>query len=153
MSFLLTLEMDKLDAILDIIPRYEKKALDAKPIFDLEGRRLEEIMRTLPHHQADYSRALQELKALDEWLDNVKQKETAKLWKKYLEGYPKQLGQNDIKSYIAGEKVIVELNQIIIEVQLIKNNMQDIVDSIKNMGFMMGNVTRLRVAEMEEAIL
>ncbi len=153
MSFLLTLEMDKLEAILDILPRYEQKVLDAEPIFKLEGRRLEEIMRTLPHHQANYSKAYHEIKALEEWLGNVKEKESAKLWKKYLEGYPKQLSQRDIQSYIGGEKIIVELNQILIEVALIKNHLSDIVDSIKNMGFMMGNVTKLRVAELEETII
>ena len=153
MSFLLTLEMDKLDAILDVLPKYEQKVLEAAPIFKLEGRKLEEIMRTLPHHQSNYGRAFHEIKALEDWLQNVNEKETAKLWKKYLEGYPKQLSQNDIKSYIAGEKVIVELNQIIIEVSLIKNHLSDIVDAIKNMGFMMGNVTRLRVAELDEATL
>lgn len=152
MSFILTLEMDKLDAILEILPKYEQKVKDAEPIFNLDGRKLEEIMRTLPFHQSTYSRAHHEIKAVEEWITNVKEKESAKLWKKYLEGYPKQLSQRDIQAYIAGEKIIVEINQILIEVQLIKNHLSDIVDAIKNMGFMMGHVTKLRVAELDEAI-
>lgn len=152
MSFLLTLEMDKLEAILDILPKYEKKVSDAEVIFQLEGRKLEEIMRTLPHYQSNYDKALQEMKALEEWLNNVKEKETARFWKKYVEGYPKQLSTRDVQAYIAGEKVIVELNQIIIEVALIKNHLAAIVKSLEQMGWMLGHVTKLRIAELQDSV-
>lgn len=153
MSFLLTLEMDKLEQILEILPKYEQKVKDAAPIFELEGRKLEEIARTLPHHQSNYGRAYQEMKALDEWLQNVKEKETARFWKKYVEGYPKQLSTRDVQAYIAGEKAIVELNQIIIEVQLIKNHLYEVVESLRNMGWMVGHITKLRVSELQDSIL
>lgn len=153
MSFLLTLEMDKLEQILVILPKYEQKVKDAEVIFELEGRKLEEIARTLPHHQQNYGRAYQEMKALAEWLQNVKEKETAKLWKKYVEGYPKQLSTRDIQAYIAGEKIIVELNQIIIEVDLTKNHLYEITENLRNMGWMVGHITKLRVAELQETVL
>ena len=153
MSFLLNLEIDKLEMILDVLPKYEKKVEEAAAIFKLEGRKLEEIMRTLPHYQSTYDQALQEMKALEEWVNNVKDKENARLWKKYIEGYPKQLATRDVQSYIGGEKTIVELNQIIIEVSLIKNHLNSIVESLKQLGWMMSHVTKLRVAEIEDATL
>jgi uncharacterized coiled-coil protein SlyX len=153
MSFILTLEMDKLEQILEILPKYEQKVKDAEVVFELEGRKLEEIARTLPHHQQNYGRAYQEMKALAEWLQNVKEKETAKLWKKYVEGYPKQLSTRDIQAYIAGEKVIVELNQIIIEVDLTKNHLYEITENLRNMGWMVGHITKLRVSELQETVL
>ena len=153
MSFILTLEMDKLDQILEILPKYEQKVKDSAVIFELEGRKLEEIARTLPHYQQNYGKAYQDMKALDEWLQNVKEKETARLWKKYVEGYPKQLSTRDVQAYIAGEKVIVELNQIIIEVQLIKNQLYEVNDGLKTMGWMVGHITKLRVSELQETVL
>jgi uncharacterized coiled-coil protein SlyX len=153
MSFLLLLEEDKLGAVLDRLPAYEKKLQDAEPIFKLEGRRLEEIARTLPHYQASYDQTLQELRALEEWLNNLKEKRVAKYWKKYLEGYQRTLTSRDIQAYIAGEKEIVELNQIIIEVALMKSNALSIVEAIKNLGWMVGHITKLRVAEMQDAVL
>jgi hypothetical protein len=150
-SFLLMLEMDKLEAILELLPKYEQKVLDAEPIFKLDNKRLEEIMRTLPHHQASYDQAYQEMKALEEWLNTVKDKVTARFWKKYIEGYPKALATRDVQAYIAGEKEIVELNQITIEVTLIKNHLSSIVESLKQLGWMMGHVTKLRIAEMQDA--
>jgi hypothetical protein len=153
MSFLLTLEEDKLDVIVDLLDRYEKSVQNAEPIFKLEGRRIEEIARTLPHYQSSYDQQYQELKSLEEWLINLKEKRVAKLWKKYNEGYSKALSTKDIQAYIAGEKDIVDLNQIIIEVSLLKNKLFSIVDALKQLGWMLGNITKLRIAEMEDAIL
>jgi hypothetical protein len=153
MSFLLTLEEDRLEEIISLLDRYEQAAQNAEPIFKLEGRRIEEIARTLPHYQSSFDQQYQELKSLEEWLNNLKEKRVAKLWKKYNEGYSKALSTKDIQAYIAGEKDIVELNQIIIEVTLLKSKFFSIVDALKQLGWMLGHITKLRIAEMQDAIL
>lgn len=152
MSFLLDLSETQLDKIVTQLLRFEQMVKDAEPIFKLEDRRIEEIIRTLPHYQSYYDQALQEVKALDAWLENIKEKVTGKYWKKYLEGYARQLSTRDIQAYIAGEKEIVEINQIMIEVTLLKNQLAAIVEALKQMGWMMGHITKLRVAEMQDAI-
>ena len=46
MSFLLLLDADKPDPLADILPilaRYEELVESAEPLFELKGRRLEEI--------------------------------------------------------------------------------------------------------------
>jgi L-lactate utilization protein LutB len=153
MSFLLLLEEEKLDEVLNILPKYEDKIKAAEPIFKLEGRRLEEIARTLPQNQASYDQSYQELKALEEWLNNIKEKKIGKFWKKYLEGYQRSLSTRDIQAYIASEKEIVEMNQIIIEVTLLKSNVSSIVEGLKTMNWMISNITKLRVAELQDSIL
>ena len=153
MSFLLTLEEDSLDKIVNLLDKYENLIELAEPIFKLEGRRIEEIARTLPHYQSNYDQFLQELKGLEEWLNNIKEKKTAKLWKRYNEGYSKALSSRDIQAYIAGEKDIVDLNQIIIEVTLLKSKFASIVEALKQLGWMLGHITKLRISEMEDAIL
>jgi hypothetical protein len=154
MSFLLTLNEDDLGEILvNQLPKYEKKIKAAEAIFNLDGRKLEEIIRTVPQHQASYDQSYQELKALEDWIANQKDRKVAKLWKKYNEGYSRALSTKDITSYIAGEKDIIEINQIIIEITLLKNNMLAITDAIKNIGWMVSHITKLRVAELQETIL
>lgn len=153
MSFILTLEENKLDEIIPLLERYESSIAAAEPVFKLEGRRIEEIARTLPHYQSSYDQQYQELKALDEWLNNLKEKKMARFWKKYLEGYSKTLSNRDIQAYIGGEKEIVELNEVIIEVGLIKGKMLSIVEALKQLGWMLGHITKLRISEMEDAIL
>jgi len=153
MTFLLTLDEDKLDEIVPLLPKYEQKIAAAEPIFKIEGRRLEEVMRTLPHYQSAYDQAFQEMKGLEEWILNIKEKRVGKLWKKYNENYSKALSTKDITMYIASEKEVVEINQIIIEVVALKNNLASIVDALKQMGWMVGNITKLRISEMQDAIL
>jgi hypothetical protein len=153
MSFLLTLDEERLEEIIPLLPRYEQKIQAAEPIFKVEGRRLEEVMRTLPHYQSSYDQSYQEMKGLEEWILNIKEKKVGKLWKKYNEGYSRQLSTKDITMYIASEKEIVELNQIIIEVVTLKNNLEAIVEALKQLGWMVGHITKLRVSEMQDAIL
>lgn len=153
MSFLLTLDEEQLGEIVNLLPKYEEKIASAEPIFKLEGRRLEEIMRTLPHYQSSYDASYQELKALEEWLNIIREKKIGKLWKKYNEGYARALAARDIQAYINSEKEIVELNQIIVEIVLLKNHLLSIVEALKQMGWMVGNITKLRISEMEDAIL
>ena len=153
MSFILTLDEDHLDEIIPLLPKYEQHVAAAAPLFKLEGRRLEEIMRTLPHHQVEYERVHQELKALEEWITGIKEKKTGRLWKKYNEGYSRALSTRDIQAYIASEKDIVDLNQIMIEITLLKNNVAAIVASLQQMGWMVGHITKLRIADLQETIL
>lgn len=153
MSFILTLSEENLSAIVDLLPKYEKLLSAAEKVFNLDGLRLEQVAKSVPQYQYSYDAAYQELKALDEWLNGIKEKRMAKLWKKYLESYQRSLSTRDIQAYIGGEKDIVEINQIITEIALLKNQMLSVVDSIKNMGWMVGHITKLRVAEMQEAIL
>jgi hypothetical protein len=154
MSFLLTLNEDDLGEILiNQLPKYEKKIKVAETIFNLEGRKLEEIIRTVPQYQSSYDQSYQELKALEDWLGNLKDKKVAKLWKKYNEGYSRALSTRDIQAYVAGEKDIIEINQIIIEVTLLKSHMLAITDSVKQIGWMVSHITKLRVAELQETIL
>ena len=153
MSFILTLSEDKLGEIIPILEKYEKQIKNSEPIFSLEGRRLEEIMRTLPHYQASYDRSYQEMKSIEDWILNIKEKKVGKLWRKYSEGYSKVLSAKDIQAYIGADQEIVDLNQILIETVLLKNNLNSIVEAIKQLGWMCGHVTKLRIAELQETIL
>jgi hypothetical protein len=153
MSFLMGLDEDKLSEILPILEKYDTKCKAAETIFQLEGRKLEEIMRTIPHYQASYDQSFQELKGIEEWLNVMKDKNVGKKWKKYTESYSRQLTTKDIQAYIAAEKEIVEYNQLLVEVTHLKNSCESIVEAIKQMGWMMSNVTKLRIAEMQDAVL
>lgn len=153
MSFLLTLEDDKLDDIIPILEKYELIANKSEPIFDLTGKRLVDIAKTLPHYQSSYDENYQELKSLEDWLNNLKDKKIAKHWKRYLESYSRTLSARDIQAYINGEKDIVDINQILIEVSLLKNKFFSIVDALKQLGWMLGHITKLKIAEMEDTIV
>lgn len=153
MSFLFTLEEDKLHEQLPaIFENYEKHIAKAEPLFELEGRRLEEIARELPKQQKRYAMRMHEMKQVVKWLENYRAKLEARFTKNYAQGQ-RALGAREATTFINGEKDIVELNQLIIEATLLMNQLSEIVEAFKQMGWMVGNMTKLRVAELEEVTL
>ena len=158
MSFVMTLPDDGNfdqfgEQIADHLARYEKLTEEAEPIFKLEGRLIEEVCKTIPHYQARYDQAYHEVKALEEWITVAKERKLARLWKKYNEGYSRQLTTRDIQAYINGEKDIVEINQLLVETTLIKNNLFAIVDAVKQLAWTMSNIVKLRVAQIQDTSL
>ncbi|WP_407305406.1 hypothetical protein [Acinetobacter sp.] len=153
MSFLFTLEEDKLaDQLPKIFENYENHVKNAEPLFDLEGMRLELIARNLPNHQMFYAHRANEMKQVMKWLENYKSKLEARYTKNYAQGQ-RALSARDITTFIGGEKEIVELNQLIIEATLIYSQLDEIVEAFKQMGWMLGHVTKLRVAELQDVEL
>lgn len=153
MSFLFTLEEDRLSEQLpNIFAKYEKKVVSAEQLFKLEGMRLEVIARTLPYHQVEYEEAAHDMKQVMKWLENFKAKVESRLMKNYLQG-ARALGAREITIFINGEPEMVELNQLIIETNLLYSKLDSIVEGFKQMGWMVGAIVKLRVAELSEVIL
>lgn len=153
MSFLFTLEEDKLaDQLPALFENYEKHIKNAEPLFELEDMRLELIARNLAQHQMFYAHRATEMKHVIKWLENYKAKLEARFTKNYSQGQ-RALGVREAATFINGEKDIVELNQLIIEASLLYTQLDEIVEGFKQMGWMVGNITKLRVAELQEVIL
>lgn len=153
MSFLFTLDEDKLaDQLPAIFENYENHVKAAEPLFELDGMRLELIARNLAQHQVSYAQRAAEMKHVVKWLENYKAKLEARFTKNYAQGQ-RALGAREATTFINGEKDIVELNQLIIEASLLYSQLDEIVEAFKQMGWMLGHVTKLRVAELQEATL
>lgn len=153
MSFLFTLDEDNLaEQLPQIFENYEKSIVDAEVLFKLEGQHLELIMRNLPQHQTFYNKRAHDMKQVVKWLENYKAKVEAKFTRNYAQGQ-RALGAREITTFIAGEREIVELNQLIIEANLIHMKLDSIVEGFIQMGWMCTNITKLRVAELQETII
>lgn len=153
MSFLFTLDEDNLaEQLPPIFEKYEAKINMAPKLFELDGIRLEVIAKTLPYHQIAFDEAAQDMKQVMKWLENHKAKLESKYLKNYSQG-SRALGTREVTAFIAGEKEIVELNQLIIEANLLYSKLDSIVEGFKQMAWMVGHITKLRVAELSEVIL
>jgi hypothetical protein len=131
---------------------WQKEIDGAEPIFKIEGERLEKLARDLPHHQVFYSQRALEARAIVKWLEIQKGRSEARYVKNY-NNSPRALGAKEQAQYLQGEKEIVEWNQLIVEAELKRGQLEEIVEAIKQMGWMIGNITKLRVAEMQDAVV
>jgi hypothetical protein len=152
-SFLFTLEEGRLaEQLPPLFERYERHVADAAPMFRLEGERLEPLMRDLPGRQTFYAHRANEVKQVAKWLENYRAKLESRYTKNYSQGQ-RALGVREAGIFINGEAEIVELNQLIIEAGLLREQLDAIVEGFKQMAWSLGHVTKLRVAELQEAVI
>lgn len=153
MSFLFTLEEDKLaEQLPGIFDKVEREIKKAEPLFEIEGQLLEVLARNVPMHQAHYGQLAMEQKALMQWLENYKSKLEAICLKNYSKGQ-RALSATDQKIFLAGERDIIEVNQLIIEATQFYNKLNEITDAFRQMGWMIGHITKLRVASLEDVVV
>lgn len=151
--FALSQSADELsDELITLFTKWSEEIEGAAPLFALEGERLESLCRDLPQHQAHYALRAQEAKALVKWLEVEK----AKLESRHLKNYnqsPRALGVREQAVYLSGEKDIVQQNQLIVEANLRAQQFEEIVESFKQMGWQLGNITKARVAELNDIVV
>lgn len=140
-------------SVLNYVKRYEEALLEAPSLFQIEGRKLEHVNRTLPGHLARYDEMCNELKTLEEFLEKKKDAIISPLWKKYNEKYSRQLSQRDIQAYIAGEQDVVTITELILEIKLLKEQFSSVVKALEQMGWSLKNIVELRIHELQDAVL
>lgn len=136
----------------DLFEKYESYIEQAEPLFKLDGVKLEQLVRDIPQHQAFYGKKAAEMKQLISWLENQKAKLEAKFTKNYLGGQ-RVLGAREQATFIAGEKEIVEINELIIEARLLYQQLDEIKEGFVSMGWATSNIVKLRVAELSEVVI
>lgn len=153
MTSFLTIDETKLgDELQLFFDRYTAEIAKAEPLFKLEGRRLEEIARSLPYHQSYYDQLAKEAQQLMKWLENSRARIEAKLTKNYLQGQ-RAYGARETTTLVSGEKEMVEHNQLIIETTLFYQKLDSISEAFRQMGWMVGHITKLRVAELHDVVI
>lgn len=152
MAFLFKLS-ENLEKVIEHLEKYDVAIKDAEELFEMEGKKLEFLCRTLPANMARYDEYQGELKSLEDYLKARRDVVESKLWKKYVEGYSRQLSTRDIQAYIMGDTEYVTYTELILEVTHVKSQISAIVKALEQGGWMLSHITKLRVAEMQDAIL
>jgi hypothetical protein len=61
------------------------------------------------------------------------------------------MSSRDAEKYSDGEPEVLEMQKLINEFALVRNKFQGLIKAIDTKNFMISNITRLRVAGMEDA--
>jgi hypothetical protein len=139
-----------LGSIPDFIDYYEKELDTAKTEVGVYGN-IEKNLATLPGITERRFNQLQEIEAVLNFLNIQLRKIRTKHFKKYLESYARALTARDAEKYVDGEDEVIDFETIINEVALLRNKWLGIMKGLESKNFMLGHVTRLRTAGMEDA--
>jgi len=139
-----------LGAIPDFIQHYEVELEQARREVAVYGN-IEKNLAGLPGVTEHRFNQLQEIEAVLNYLNIQLRKIRTTHFKKYLEGYARALTARDAEKYVDGEDEVIDFETIINEVALLRNKWLGIMKGLESKNFMLGHVTRLRTAGMEDA--
>lgn len=143
---------DDLSPLVDALAFFEKELSEAKEEVKLKGN-IENANKQLPGIVEHRFAQLQEIEAILEFLNIQLNKTKTAKFKKYLEHYNKTLSSRDADRYAEGDDDVIKLMLVINEVALVRNSYLAIMKGIEQKSFAVSNITKLRVAGMEDADL
>ena len=144
--------VDSLANIPDFINYYENELRSAKFEISVKGK-VEKNLADLPGLTEHRFNQLQEIEAVLNYLNIQLRKIRRKHFQKYLEGYNRALTSRDAEKYVDGEEEVIYFDCIINEVALIRNKWLGLMKGLESKNFMLGHITRLRTAGMEDVSL
>lgn len=131
---------------------YENELIEAKKDCNVKGH-LEKNIANLPGITEHRFNQLQEIEAVLQFLNIQLRKIRQKHYKKYLEGYQRALSSRDAEKYAEAEDEVIDYETIINEVALVRNKWLGLLKGIESKNFMLGHVSRLRTAGMEDVAI
>ena len=114
---------------------------------------IEKASASLPGIVAQRFNQLQEIEGILEYLNIELRRLRSKTFKKYLENYQRALSSRDVEKYVDGEADVVDMEKIINEFALLRNNWLGIIKALDIKQWQMSNIIKLRTAGMEDVSL
>ena len=136
----------------EFIDFYENELQEAKYDCGVKGH-LERNIANLPGITEHRFNQLQEIEAVLNFLNIQLRKIRKKHFQKYLENYARALSSRDAEKYVDGEDEVIDFETIINEVALVRNKWLGLMKGLESKNFMLGHVSRLRTAGMEDITL
>ena len=136
----------------DCIAYFDKQIGEAKFECKIKGN-LEKQVQQLPGLLEYRFNQLQEVEAILEFMNIQYNKEFRKHYRIYLEGYDKILSSRDAEKFAQGEQEVIDMEELTNAVALVRNRYLGIMKGIEAKNFMLGHITRLRAAGLEDVTL
>ena len=144
------INLNKIPARIDL---YEQLIDAAEACFELEGKSLEEACKTHAKDLMFYDMMLQECKTIEETIREKVDQVESSLYRKINESNQKALGVRETQLYVKSDQQYVDAMEILLEVVHTKRRLESIVEALKSMGWSLGHIVKLRIAQLENTIL
>jgi len=136
------------------IALYEQLCDAAEPCFELNGKHLEDVCKNHAKDLMFYDMMLQECKTIEDTIRLKIEEVESSLYRHLNENNGNRaLGTTDIKQYIKSEPRYVQAYEILLEVVHVKRKLEAIVEALKSLGWSIGHIVKLRIAQLEKITL
>lgn len=131
------------------IEYYDKKLDEARKDITIQGN-VQQHISQLPGLTEIYFSHLQEIEAVLNFLNIELRKLKKKHFQIYLEKYAKALSSRDAEKYTEGTEEVCNFDLLVNEVALLRNRYLGLMKGFEQKSFMLGHLTRLKTAGMED---
>lgn len=136
----------------DCIEYFYQELDSAKAEARIHGN-VEKASASLPGIVEQRFNQLQEIEAILEYLNIELRRIRSKTFKKYLENYQRALSSRDVEKYVDGEAEVVDMEIIINEFAMLRNQWLGIIKSLDIKQWQLSNIIKLRAAGLEDITL
>ena len=134
------------------IDHYYNELTQARAETKIYGN-IEKSSSALPGIVEQRFNQLQEIEAILEYLNIELRRIRSKSFKKFLENYQRALSSRDCEKYVDGEADVVDMEKIINESALLRNQWLGIVKGLDIKQWQLSNIIKLRTSGLEDATL
>ena len=136
----------------DAVLYFENELEDARQEVRLHGN-LEKAAASMPGIVEHRFSQLQEIEAILEYLHIELRRLKSSYFRKYLENYARALSSRDCEKYVEGEADVVDMEKIINEFALLRNQWLGIIKGLDIKQWQVSNIIKLRTAGMEDVTI
>jgi len=141
-----------LGSLPDCIDYFYQELDSAKKESKIIGN-IEKASAALPGIVEHRFNQLQEIEAILEYLNIELRRTRSRAFKKYLENYQRALSSRDVEKYVDGEDDVVDMEKIINELALLRNQWLGIIKGLDIKQWQLSNIIKLRTAGLEDISL
>ena len=125
---------------------------DARKEVKIYGN-VEKASASLPGIVEHRFNQLQEMEAILEYLNIELRRIRSKSFRKYLENYQRALSSRDCEKYVEGEADVVDMEKIINEFAMLRNQWLGIIKALDIKQWQLSNIIKLRAAGLDDISL
>jgi hypothetical protein len=133
----------------DAVDYFESELISARIECRIVGN-IEKAAAGMPGVVEQRYSQLQEIEAILEYLNIELRRLKSSHFRKYLESYARALSSRDVEKYVEGEADVVDMEKIINEFALLRNQWLGVIKGLDIKQWQMSNIIKLRTAGMED---
>ena len=137
----------------EIIDEYQTVLDQAKSNIQISGKRIDVANVEQASWLAYYDERRVELRTLDKWLEGEVARVRGRLFKSLTENNARDLSDRAKEKYIDTEVAYQNMNAVYLEVHEMYELFMSIVEAFRARGFALNNITRLKVAQVDDVQL
>lgn len=142
-------ENNNLDEIPDAILYYNKEIDNAREDLDIKGSVMK-MAAQMPGIIEYRFAQLQELEAICQHIEIIKNQAFATAFKGYFESYDKSMSSRDAEKYANGDETVIDLAIILNSISVVRNKFLGITKALESKHYQLTNIIKMKASGVDD---